>query len=87
MLDAARKSEWDELTLVEKRRAEIVAGMMVRQEEVGALDAQTAEIVRQILDCDLEIKALTEAWLVELQGILASTSAEKKLLHTYNPST
>lgn len=87
MLDAARKSEWDELTLIEKKRAEMVAGLMARQQEAGALDAETAEIVRQILDCDEEIKALTEAWLGELREILASTSTERKLLHTYNPST
>lgn len=87
MLDAARKKEWDELTLIEKKRAEMVAGVMACQQEVGTLDTQTAEIVRQILGYDEEIKALTEAWLDELRGMLASTSTEKKLLHTYNPST
>lgn len=87
MLDAARKSEWDDLTLVEKKRAEMVAGVMSCQQESGTLDEKTADIVRQILGCDEEIKALTEAWLGDLRELLASTSTEKKLLNTYNSST
>lgn len=87
MLEAARKSEWDELVLIEKNRASLVKELMLHPQDGGALDAQTQDIIRRILASDTEIKSLTESWLVELRGTLACTVTEKKLLQAYNPST
>lgn len=82
MLDAAKNGEWDELILIEKKRAQVVADLMRSRPDV---DARINETIQHILACDAEIKALTEAWLGELRETLDSTISEKKLLQAYGP--
>lgn len=87
MLEAAKKSEWDELILIEKNRAGLVKDLMSHPQDGGALDAQTHEIIRRILASDTEIKTLTESWLAELREAMACTVTEKKLLQAYRSPT
>lgn len=84
MLETARNGEWDELILIEKKRAKVVAELMQNRHDV---DAKTNENIQRILACDAEIKTLTESWLGELRETLASTITEKKLLQTYRSQT
>lgn len=87
MLELARQSEWDHLLELEKKSAAIAETLM-KHEESGSVWSQAeqekqAELIRSILEADEEIKNLTQAWMGELQEILGSIGAEKKLSKAY----
>lgn len=85
MLDAARKGEWDHLvSLVEERTA--IADALQQSDQAtwqGAQATRKAHLIAGILDADVEVKSLTEAWMKELHGMLGSISTEKKIKKAY----
>ena len=86
MLETAQRGEWDHLTALEQERAALVV-LLDKQEEGTtwgpAEGAKKGDLIRAILEADAEIKALTEAWMGELQEILGSIGTEKKLHTAY----
>lgn len=86
MLESAQRGDWDRLTAFEHERAAIV-DQLVRQEDEKvwgpAERARKGDLIRAILEADAEIKVLTESWMGELQEILGSIGAEKKLHKAY----
>lgn len=86
MLELAQQGDWDRLTDIEHERAAIV-DQLARQEEEEiwgpAEGAKKGDLIRAILEADAEIKVLTESWMGELQEILGSIGAEKKLHKAY----
>lgn len=86
MLETAQRGDWDHLTALEQERAAIV-DQLARQEEKQiwgpAEGARKGDMIRAILEADAEIKALTEAWMGEVQEILGSIGTEKKLHTAY----
>lgn len=86
MLEAANQGEWDPLVeLVRERAMQTEALMKKDRADLWNPEAQgqKADLIRQVIAADEEIKALTEAWMVELQEMLGSISTEKKLQQTY----
>ena len=86
MLESARQSEWDRLVGLEHERAAIADDLMKHEE--NSVWSQTererkADLIRSILKTDDEIKNLTQAWMGELQELLGSIGAEKKLHKAY----
>jgi len=87
MLEAATNSRWDDLVELEIKRAALLADL-ASSEISGLRDAERAHLaslISQILECDQQIKGLTEEWMVELTSILQSLGAEKKLGQAYDP--
>lgn len=86
MLEAARNEEWDSLIGLGQQRGALV-DIMKGRDDVSAMTAieqqQTGEIIHHILAADAEIRLGTEAWMGELQEMLGSISAEKKLHKAY----
>ena len=89
MLEAAKKSQWDELEEMEAKRSSLIE--MLVNDDVGDLkdsylNHEKAELINQILKCDAETKSMTETWMIELQQILHSMGMEKKLSSAYTDS-
>lgn len=86
MLELARHSEWDRLVESEQKRSAIVETLMKHEMSSAwsqAEQVKKSDLIRAILETDDEIKSLTQAWMGELQEILGSIGAEKKLQKAY----
>jgi len=86
MLEAARKSEWGDLPVLEEKRFSFVEILMASDKgdfSDAKLNARKSELIQEILAVDAETKELTEAWMVELRQILDSIGSEKKLNNAY----
>lgn len=88
MLEAARSEDWDELLNLDQVRDQLLAGLMqappVVPENIQLAD-KTAALIRSILAADQQIQSLSQAWMEEINGVLASVNVEKKLLKAYDP--
>lgn len=86
MLVLARDSRWDDLVNLEIARRELIqivtAERTTRFDDV-ALQGRKETLIRGILAADEEVKTLTAAWMSEMQGILSSVQAERKLTRAY----
>ena len=89
MLEAARASEWDALIVLEQGRDALLAQVMQTPAQAPAPGdphqaAETTRLIRGILAADQQIQGLTRAWMDEINGVLSSVQAEKKLLKAYD---
>lgn len=87
MLEAARAEQWDALLELEQGRDGYLAQVMQAQAPAPSDPKQAADIavlIRNILSADQQIQGLTRAWMDEINGVLSSVQAEKKLLKAYD---
>lgn len=85
MLEAARKEEWDHLVSIADARIAIADYLQLADDVSwqGAAAVRKADVINAMLAADHEIKIRTEAWMNQLQGMLASINTEKKLNKAY----
>ena len=86
MLDAAQKSDWDQLVTLEKERGALVDRLRVIDGDPGgdpAVRERKRNIIQEIMTCDEQVQILTQDWMRELREVLGSISAEQKLSRTY----
>jgi len=87
MLEAARTEQWDALIALEQGRDGLLAQLMQAPAQPSGDQQQAAEttrLIRSILAADQQIQGLTRAWMDEINGVLSSVQAEKKLLKAYD---
>jgi flagellar protein FliT len=86
MLDAARSSDWDQLTVLESQCARYVETLK-HDEPPAAMTRDVREqkvrIIKKILADDREIRQLTQPWMEQLSALINSTSTERKLSQAY----
>jgi hypothetical protein len=88
MLEAARKSDWDQLVALERERAQVVDDIRVADPDPGrdpVTRARKRELIQAVLQCDEQIQLLTQDWMHELREVLGSISTEQRLTQTYGP--
>jgi hypothetical protein len=88
MLDAARKSDWDQLVVLERERAQVIDHIRVHDPDPGRDNGsreRKRELILAIMQCDEQIQLLTQDWMHELREVLGSISAEQRLTRTYGP--
>ena len=85
MLVAAQDGCWDDLIELEIARRDLIAEASRVETTVldDALVARKKDLIRDILAADAQIKALTQAWMGELQSVLTSVQVERKLIRAY----
>jgi hypothetical protein len=90
MLDAAQKSEWERLVVLERDRATLINELRELDREPPR-DARERDhkrvLLREIMQFDEQIEILTQDWMRELREVLGSISAEQRLSRTYGPSS
>jgi len=84
---AAIHGEWDRLVELEEQRGRVVA--TIRQlDAVSTLDGidlqRKAQLIKNILTQEADIRTRTETWMTELQKHIKSSSQEKQLLRAYD---
>jgi hypothetical protein len=86
MLDAAQKSEWERMVVLEKERAALIDQLRLQDvdpnRDIGVRDRKR-ELIRDIVQCDEQIQILTRDWMRELREVLGSIRTEQKLSRTY----
>ena len=85
MLAAATEGRWDDLIELEVARRASVLEIAATQAAIpdAALQERKKNLVRDILAADAQTKTLTEAWMSEIQSVLTSVQAERKLIRAY----
>lgn len=86
MVVAAEENRWEDLVNLEIARRELI--VVVTAESAtpfsdAALQARKESLIRGILAADERVKSLSAAWMAEMQGILTSVQAERKLARAY----
>jgi hypothetical protein len=88
MLEAARKSDWDQLIVHERERTQVVDEIRLGDPDPGrdlANRARKRELILAIMQCDEQITLLTQDWMHELREVLGSINAEQRLARAYGP--
>ena len=86
MREAANQGEWDKLIEFEHEYNRLIADIN-SSEEIPEKDAasrqRAAQLIREVLDDDADIRNLTKNWLAQLQNIMQSNRQEQRLNQTY----
>lgn len=88
MLQAAHRSEWDQLVALEKRCKSLIESLMVAEprEPLSRQHQQRkVEIIQKVLADDARIRDITEPWMKRMHCILNTANHERKLQQAYEP--
>lgn len=86
MLQAASQSDWDRLEVLERRCAAQVRSLQLHEAPTALAPAerqQKAELIKQMLADDRQIRALTTPWMAHLSAMINSAGAERRLAGAY----
>ena len=86
MVQAAEENRWEDLVNLEIARRELI--LKVTAEPAApladaALQTRKESLIRGIMAADERVKTLTKTWMTEIEGILTSLQAERKLARAY----
>ena len=86
MVQAAERSDWDALVLLEQRCAAHVQTLRAQeapQPMAGAERERKIELIRQMLNADRQIRDLTMPWMEQLSKLINSTGTERRVINAY----
>lgn len=86
MLDAATRSEWDQLVELEQRCAAHVRTLQSdegQQPLVGEQRERKVELIRKMLSADRKIRDITMPWMAQLSALINNTGTERRLANAY----
>jgi flagellar protein FliT len=86
MVQAATRSDWDTLVLLEQRCAAHVQALREQEPQQpmrGAERERKIELIRQMLNADRQIRDLTMPWMAQLSKLINSTGAERRVVIAY----
>jgi flagellar protein FliT len=86
MVQAAQRSDWDALVLLEQRcaaHAQVLREQEPRQPMRGAERERKIELIRQMLKADRQIRDLTMPWMAQLSKLINSTGTERRVVNAY----
>ena len=88
MREAARRSDWDALMKSEQLCGEIIAEIRIRSQTHALTEAdqnRKAQLIRQMLADDADIRNYLDPWLRKLEGWLQVDTLSKKVDRLYLP--
>jgi flagellar protein FliT len=86
MVQAATRSDWDALVLLEQRVAAHVQALREQEPQQpmrGADRERKIELIRQMLNADRQIRDLTMPWMAQLSKLINSTGTERRVVNAY----
>jgi flagellar protein FliT len=86
MVQAATRSDWDALVLLEQRYAAHVQTLRAQEPQQpmhGADRERKIELIRQMLNADRQIRDLTMPWMEQLSKLINSTGTERRVINAY----
>ncbi|MFC0166592.1 flagellar protein FliT [Pseudoduganella danionis] len=86
MVQAAQRSDWDQLIVLEQGCAAHV--QTLREHDTGtpmrgAERERKIELIRQMLNADRQIRDLTMPWMAQLSKLISATGAERRVVNAY----
>jgi flagellar protein FliT len=86
MVQAATRSDWDALVLLEQRCAAHVQTLRDQESPLpmtGAERERKIELIRQMLNADRQIRDLTMPWMAQLSKLINTTGTERRVVSAY----
>jgi flagellar protein FliT len=86
MVQAAQRSDWDALVLLEQRCAAHVQTLRAQEPQQpmsGADRERKIELIRQMLNADRQIRDLTMPWMAQLSKLINATGTERRIVNAY----
>ena len=86
MVQAATRSDWDALVLLEQRCAAHVQTLRAQEPQQpmrGAERERKIELIRQMLNADRQIRDLTMPWMAQLSKLINATGTERRVVNAY----
>lgn len=86
MVQAAERSDWDNLALLEQRCAAHVQALREQEPQQpmqGAERERKIELIRQMLNADRQIRDLTMPWMDQLSKLINTTGTERRVVNAY----
>jgi flagellar protein FliT len=86
MVQAATRSDWDLLVLLERRCAAHVQALREQEPQQpmqGAERERKIELIRQMLNADRQIRDLTMPWMAQLSKLINATGTERRVINAY----
>ncbi len=86
MVQAAQRSDWDALVLLEQRCAAHAQTLRERespQPMTGRERERKIELIRQMLQADRQIRDLTMPWMAQLSKLINATGTERRVVNAY----
>jgi len=86
MVQAAERSDWDNLALLEQRCAAHVQALREQEPQQpmqGAERERKIELIRQMLNADRKIRDLTMPWMDQLSKLINTTGTERRVVNAY----
>lgn len=86
MVLAAEENRWEDLIEMEVARRELILEVTEKSAAPLAdevLQVRKETLIRGILAADERVKTLTSSWMKEMEGVLSSVQAERKLARAY----
>jgi flagellar protein FliT len=86
MVQAATRSDWDLLVLLEQRCAAHVQALREQEPQQpmqGAERERKIELIRQMLNADRQIRDLTMPWMAQLSKLISATGTERRVINAY----
>jgi flagellar protein FliT len=85
MVQAAQRSDWDTLVLLEQRCAAHADAARARAAAPmrGADRERKIELIRQMLNADRQIRDLTMPWMAQLSKLINATGTERRIVNAY----
>ncbi|CAN7683671.1 MULTISPECIES: flagellar protein FliT [Duganella] len=86
MVQAATRSDWDLLVLLEQRCAAHVQALREQEPQQpmqGADRERKIELIRQMLNADRQIRDLTMPWMAQLSKLINATGTERRVINAY----
>ena len=85
MLSAAQNGDWEGLVNIEIERRSVLSPLTNLEIDyrIAGLEEEKNSCIRNILELDQQIRALTEAWMGEMRETLASVQSQRKIAQAY----
>jgi flagellar protein FliT len=86
MVSAAQAHDWDRLRDLENQCRPLTHILMAGESETELSDQHKRAkflLLKQILEDDAAIRAVTQSWMSELQVLMGTTSTRRKLSQAY----
>jgi flagellar protein FliT len=86
MVQAATRSDWDTLALLEQRCAAHVQALRDQEQQQpmrGTDRERKIELIRQMLNADRQIRDLTMPWMAQLSKLINTTGTERRVVNAY----
>lgn len=85
MLELARNGDWEALVALEAERGKVIDQLRLHDPRPtgDGSSGRKRQLIRELLQLDEQIQALTQDWMHELRSVLGSLSTEQRLSRTY----